>query len=65
MAGEMNVSGETKNASGMGMSRQSMGGSSEMMSPNGSGGHLYMQTNEPRNVIVHYRRSANGTLTEI
>src|SRR5262245_53621356 len=28
-------------------------------------GHLYMQTNEPRNVIVHYRRSGNGTLTEI
>src|SRR5246500_648114 len=32
---------------------------------NHRGGPLYMQTNEPRNVIVHYRRSANGTLTEI
>jgi hypothetical protein len=30
-----------------------------------NGGHLYMQTNEIRNCIVHYRRSANGTLTEI
>jgi len=37
----------------------------EMMHSNGEGGHLYMQTNETRNVIVHYRRSANGTLTEI
>src|SRR5712664_4040859 len=52
-------------ANEMGMSRQPMGGSSEMMSPNGHGGHLYMQTNEIRNLIVHYRRSANGTLTEV
>src|SRR5215470_2310145 len=37
----------------------------EMMAPNGQGGHLYMQTNETRNVIVHYQRSANGALTEI
>src|SRR5262245_9479060 len=37
----------------------------DMMAPNGQGGHLYMQTNETRNVIVHYRRSANGTLTEV
>lgn len=28
------------------------------------GGNLYMQTNELRNAIVHYRWSANGTLTE-
>jgi len=28
-------------------------------------GHLYMQTNETRNSIVHYRRSANGTITEV
>src|SRR5580704_16931401 len=65
MAGEMNVSRETKMPNEMGMSRQPMGGSSEMMSQNGHGGHLYMQTNETRNLIVHYRRSANGTLTEI
>jgi 6-phosphogluconolactonase (cycloisomerase 2 family) len=44
MAGEMNMSKETKMT---------------------NGGHLYMQTNETRNLIVHYRRSANGTLTEI
>jgi 6-phosphogluconolactonase (cycloisomerase 2 family) len=48
-----------------GMSPQMTGDSSEMMSPNGHGGHLYMQTNENRNVIVHYRRSENGALTEI
>jgi 6-phosphogluconolactonase (cycloisomerase 2 family) len=29
------------------------------------GGHLYMQTNETRNAIVHYRRSANGALAEV
>src|SRR5246127_1566825 len=28
------------------------------------GGHLYMQTNETRNSVVHYRWSASGTLTE-
>jgi len=29
------------------------------------GGHLYMQTNETRNSVVHYRRSANGAITEL
>src|SRR5258708_10296678 len=29
------------------------------------GGHLYMQTNETRNAIIHYLRSANGTITEM
>lgn len=28
-------------------------------------GHLYMQTNEARNAIVHYRRSPDGALTEV
>jgi 6-phosphogluconolactonase (cycloisomerase 2 family) len=28
-------------------------------------GHLYMQTNEIQNVIIHYRRDAKGTLTEV
>ena len=33
---------------------------------NGHGdGHLYMQTNEVKNAVVHYHRSANGTLTEV
>jgi hypothetical protein len=29
------------------------------------GGHLYMQTNETHNSIVHYRWSASGTLAEV
>src|SRR5262249_55471367 len=29
------------------------------------GGHLYMQTNETRNAIIHYRWEASGTLTEV
>jgi 6-phosphogluconolactonase (cycloisomerase 2 family) len=29
------------------------------------GGHLYMQTNELRNAVIHYQRSANGMITEV
>jgi 6-phosphogluconolactonase (cycloisomerase 2 family) len=29
------------------------------------GGHLYTQTNEPRNCIIHYLRSPDGTLAEV
>jgi 6-phosphogluconolactonase (cycloisomerase 2 family) len=39
--------------------------SKEMSTPNGRGGHLYMQTNEVKNAVVHYHRSTNGTLTEV
>ena len=28
-------------------------------------GHLYMQTNEIKNVIIHYERSSTGALTEV
>jgi 6-phosphogluconolactonase (cycloisomerase 2 family) len=28
-------------------------------------GHLYMQTNEIRNAVVHYRRSADGAIEEV
>ena len=48
----------------MGMPRE-MGMSREMSSSNGGGGHLYMQTNEVKNVVIHYHRSSNGTLTEV
>src|SRR5262245_41559936 len=51
---DMNMSKESKTSKGM-----------DMMASNSQGGHLYMQTNETRNVIVHYRRSGSGTLTEI
>ncbi|MGQ7496145.1 hypothetical protein ACTGY1_10315, partial [Streptococcus suis] len=30
-----------------------------------SEGHLYMQTNEVRNAIAHYRRDADGTIALI
>jgi hypothetical protein len=29
------------------------------------GGHLYMQTNEIRNAIIHHRWVTSGTLTEV
>ncbi len=29
------------------------------------GGHLYMQTNETRNAVIHFHWSANGTITEV
>jgi 6-phosphogluconolactonase (cycloisomerase 2 family) len=28
-------------------------------------GHLYMQTNEPHNAVVHYRRAGNGAIEEV
>jgi len=37
----------------------------EMSMSEGHGGHLYLQTNEIRNAIIHYSRSADGTLTEL
>src|SRR6266478_5322662 len=39
--------------------------SREMGMSSQRGGHLYMQTNEIRNSVVHYRWSASGTLTEV
>jgi 6-phosphogluconolactonase (cycloisomerase 2 family) len=30
-----------------------------------TGGHLYMQTNETENFVIHYSRSANGAITEV
>jgi WD40 repeat protein len=36
-----------------------------MSMSNQHGGHLYMQTNELKNMIVHYSRSADGTITEV
>jgi hypothetical protein len=47
------------------MSMSPKKGMSKEMSMNGRGGHLYMQTNEVKNCIIHYHRSANGTLTEV
>src|SRR5262249_21391571 len=55
---------ETRMPNEKGMSHQ-MGMSSEMRMLNGHGGHLYTQTNEIRNAIIHYRRDADGALTEV
>src|SRR5262247_4464518 len=30
-----------------------------------NGGHLYIQTNEIQNAIIHYHRDASGALTEV
>src|SRR5215472_17043987 len=54
-------SGMTK---GGNMSKE-MGRSKPMGMSNGHGGHLYMQTNEIRNAIVHYRCGKDGQLTEM
>src|SRR5215475_5715316 len=44
----------------------SMGGEQPAMRPHlNGGGHLYMQTNEVHNAIVHYRRGENGALEEL
>ena len=40
-------------------------GAMEMGMSNQHVGHLYMQTNEPRNSVIHYHRSANGAIAEI
>src|SRR5262244_2416133 len=52
MPKEMNMSKETGMSKGKGMS-------------NHGSGHLYIQTNEIRNCVIHYRWSASGTLTEV
>jgi 6-phosphogluconolactonase (cycloisomerase 2 family) len=39
--------------------------SRETSMSNHGGGHLYIQTNEIQNTIVHYRWSLGGTLTEV
>src|SRR5262245_55425536 len=52
MPNEMSMSKESTMSKGMGMSNQ-------------DGGHLYIQTNEVRNCVIHYRRAANGTIEEV
>ena len=47
------------------MPNETMSMSKGMAMSNGRGGHLYMQTNEVKNFIIHYHRSATGTLDEV
>src|SRR6516165_4084817 len=42
-----------------------VGMSKSMGISSGRGGHLYTQTNEVKNVIIHYRRGEDGKLSEI
>src|SRR5215471_11326863 len=39
--------------------------SKEMGMSNHGGGHLYIQTNEIQNCVIHYRRATNGAITEV
>src|SRR5215467_1549046 len=48
----------------MSMSKESNMSKEMNMSTHG-GGHLYIQTNEVKNCIIHYHRSVNGALTEV
>jgi 6-phosphogluconolactonase (cycloisomerase 2 family) len=60
---EMNMPKDVGMSKEMGVSKEM--GMSKEMSMNGRGGHLYMQTNEVKNCIIHYHRSANGALAEV
>src|SRR5262245_24632006 len=55
---------QPRRARSMNMSKEARM-SREMGMASHHGGHLYMQTNEIRNAIVHYRWSASGALTEV
>ena len=48
----------------MSMSKES-NMSKEMGMSNQGGGHLYIQTNEIRNSVIHYRRDTNGRIAEV
>jgi 6-phosphogluconolactonase (cycloisomerase 2 family) len=47
------------------MPEQMMSTSTEMSMSGRHGGHLYIQTNETNNSIIHYHRSGNGALHEV
>src|SRR5215472_16786608 len=49
----------------MNMSKEMKQMGTRISMSNGPGGHLYMQTNETRNEVIHYRRAANGEITEM
>src|SRR5215471_17239448 len=52
MANKMSTSKENNMSKEMGMS-------------NRGGGHLYIQTNEVQNCVIHYRRAADGAIREV
>jgi hypothetical protein len=68
MPKEMGKSKDMAASKEMGISKEmgaSMSTPREMGMANHRGGHLYMQTNETQNCIVHYHWSRGGTLTEV
>jgi hypothetical protein len=65
MVKPMNTPKETTMSRQPGMSPRDTTMSRHMgMSPQG-GGHLYMQTNETQNAVIHFRRHPDGTITEL
>jgi hypothetical protein len=40
-------------------------GSETMEQAMQASGHLYMQTNEVKNFVIHYARHADGTISEV
>ncbi len=62
MSREMGMSKERSTSREMGVRRE-MGMTREMgMS---EGGHVYMQTNETQNAVIHFRRHPDGAITEV
>ena len=65
MVKPMNTPKETGMSRQVSMSPRETTMSRQMgMSPQG-GGHLYMQTNETQNAVIHFRRHPDGTITEV
>src|SRR5262245_38292381 len=65
-----NLQGETEDMSMSKKSAMEMEQSMSMQAAGGNGdagqsGHLYIQTNELRNAIIHYHRSEEGTISEV
>jgi hypothetical protein len=54
-----------RDAEEAGMRNEPSAPTSDTQADRRPGGHLYLQTNETRNAVIHYRRSRDGTLTEV
>ena len=65
---EMGMPGQMGNPGQMGrqgqMGRPEQMGPEQMGMPQHNGGHLYIQTNETQNFIIHFWRAADGSITE-
>src|SRR5258706_15331292 len=63
MPKEMGMSREMGISRERGMSREMS--TKGMNISNHGGGHLYMQTNETQNAVIHFRPHPDGTITEV